>query len=306
MTDNRRRSGGAAPPIADPYPRFVNPNGRPTLPIKGLHRQRVGDGYHWMMRLSWAQFLLVWIGVYLGVIVLFGLLYSLQPGGVSAAKSPLDDVFFSVQTLGTIGYGDMWPRSVYANVLVTAEAFTSLALTAVGTGIIFARVSRPTARVMFSRCAVVTTRNGQQTLMFRAANVRLNQIIEADVSVSLSRNGVSREGVEYRGFTDLPMARAHSPLFGLSWTMMHIVDEASPLYGATRESLEAVQAELIIVLSGVDDTFSQRIHARHSYLPHEIAWGRRLADTFVKDDKGQRYLDYSRFHEIIDDPATTD
>jgi inward rectifier potassium channel len=298
--------GNGAPHAADPYPRFVAASGRPSVPVRGLHRPRFGDGYHWMMRLSWPQFLLVWFGVYLGVIVLFGLLFALQPGGVNDTKGPLDDVFFSVQTLGTIGYGAMWPRSVYANLLVTAEAFTSLALTAVGTGVIFARVSRPTARVMFSRCAVVSRRNGMATLMLRAANVRLNQIIEADASVSLARNGISKEGVEYRGFTDLRLVRAHTPLFGLSWTMMHVIDEESPLYGASRESLEAVQAELIIVLSGVDDTFAQRIHARHSYLPHEIAWGRRLADTFLTDKHGRRYLDYSRFHDVIDDPAAVE
>ena len=297
---------GAAPDAAGLYPRFVLPDGRPSIKIVGLHRARFGDGYHWMMRLSWPQFLLLWVGVYLGVIILFALLFWLQPGGVAQARPGvlLDDFFFSVQTLGTIGYGDMWPRSVYANCLVTTEAFASLALTAVGTGLIFARVSRPTARVLFSRQAVVTQRNGQPTLMFRAGNIRLNQILEADITVSIARNGRSLEGVEYRGFTDLKMIRSHSPLFGLSWTVMHVIDENSPLYGATRESLEAVQAELIIVLSGIDDTFAQRIHARHSYLPHEIVWGPRHADVILTDEKGRRYIDYGRFHDLAEvDPA---
>lgn len=287
---------------ADPYPRFVSPNGRPSVRIVGLHRQRFTDGYHWMMRLTWPQFLLMWVGVYLGVISLFALLYWLQPGSVAQARPGLllDDFFFSVQTLGTIGYGDLWPKTVYANVLVTAEAFASLALTAVGTGLIFARVSRPTARVMFSSHATVTLRNGQPNLMFRAGNVRLNQILEADISVSLARRGFTSEGVEYRGFTDLKMVRSHSPLFGLTWTVMHVIDETSPLHGATRESLEAELAEIIIVLSGVDDTFAQRIHARHSYLPHEIAWGKRLADTIFTAEDGSRYIDYGRFHDLVD------
>ena len=294
--------------IKDPYPRFVSRDGRPSVRIVGLHRQRFGDSYHWLMTLSWPQFLLLWVGVYLGVISLFAALYWLQPGAVAKARPGvlLDDFFFSVQTLGTIGYGDLWPKTIYANVLVTIEAFASLALTAVGTGLIFARVSRPTARVMFSRCAVVMRRNGEPTLMFRAGNVRMNQILEADVSVTIARRGYSREGVEYRGFTDMKMVRSHSPLFGLTWTMMHVIDETSPLYGATRESLEADLAELIIVLSGVDDTFAQRIHARHSYLPHEIMWGKRLADTILQDQDGARFLDYGRFHDVVDEPFTAE
>ncbi|WP_217433692.1 ion channel [Caulobacter sp. S45] len=287
----------------DPYPRFVARNGQPSIRRVGLQRQRFGDGYHWLMTLSWARFLLLWMGVYLGVIAFFAVLFWLQPGGVAQARPGVlvDNFFFSVQTLGTIGYGDMWPKTVYANVLVTVEAFASLALTAVGTGLIFSRVSRPTARVMFSRCAVVTPRNGQLNLMFRAGNIRNNQILEADVSVTLARRGFSREGVEYRGFVDLKTVRAHSPLFGLTWTIMHVIDEESPLHGATRESLEETIAEIVIVLSGVDDTFAQRIHARHSYLPHEIVWGRRLADIILKDENGVRYVDYGRFHDLIED-----
>ena len=164
----------------------------------------------------------------------------------------------------------------------------------------FARISRPTARVLFSRCAVVVERDGRANFMFRAGNVRMNQILEADISVSLARRGFSKEGVEYRGFTDLKMVRSHSPMFGLTWTLMHIIDETSPLAGATRASLEAEMAEFVIVLSGVDDTFGQRIHARHSYLPHEIVWGRRMADIILPDGEGGRYLDYGRFHDLVD------
>jgi inward rectifier potassium channel len=298
----RGRPDARAREVPDPYPRFVARDGRPTVRIRGLHRRRFTDGYHWLMTLSWSRFLLWWVAVYLGTNLLFGVLFWLQPGGIAQARpgSFSDAFFFSVQTLGTIGYGAMWPRSLYAHALVTVEAFSSLALTAVGTGLIFARISRPTARVVFSRCAVVTERNGAPTLMFRGGNTRLNQILEADVSVSIARNGYSKEGVEYRGLTDLKMVRSRSPLVGLTWTIMHVIDETSPLYRATRESLEAEQAELVIVLSGVDDTFAQRIHARHSYLPHEIIWGRRLADIILKAEDGSRYVDYRRFHDLVD------
>ena len=302
-TSTRKRKGPAAAPAqTDAYARFVTPDGRPSIRIVGLHRPRFGDGYHWLMTLSWARFLLWWVGVYLGTNLLFGLLFWLQPGAVSGARpgSFLDNFFFSVQTLGTIGYGALSPKTLYAHTLVTIEAFSSLALTAVGTGLIFARISRPTARVLFSRCAVVMPRNGQPNFMFRAGNVRMNQIIEADVSVSVVRRGFSKEGVEYRGFTDLKMVRAHSPLFGLTWTIMHVVDEDSPLHGATRESLEADLAEVIIVISGMDATFGQRIHARYSYLPHEIMWNRRMADIILTDETGARYIDYGRFHDLVE------
>ena len=153
---------------------------------------------------------------------------------------------------------------------------------------------------MFSRNAVVTIGDGERTLTFRAGNVRMNQILEAEASVSLAQRKVNREGVEFRTFIDLKLVRSHSPLFGLTWTLLHVIDDASPLYGSTRESLEEMMAEVIIVISGVDDTFAQRIHARHSYLPHEIVWGGRLADIILVDEGGGRYIDYGRFHDLVE------
>ncbi|MGC1305126.1 MAG: ATPase inhibitor subunit zeta [Caulobacteraceae bacterium] len=294
---------GAADPARRPralYPRLVT-NGRPQIEVLGLERRRFQDVYHRLLTLSWWRFFLLWVCIYLGANLIFAVLYWIQPGGVLNARpwSFEDAFFFSVQTLGTIGYGTMSPHSTFANLLVTAEAFSSLALTAVGTGLIFARVSRPTARVMFSRHAVVTPRNGVPTLMFRAANVRSNQILEAEVSVNLARTVNTLEGISYRGFYNLQMVRSRSPLFALSWTVMHVIDENSPLYGADHESLIAEQAELIIVLSGADETFAQRIYARHSYLPHEVLWDQSFADILTMDEEGRRVIDYGRFHDLM-------
>lgn len=273
------------------YPRLGG-KGRPQVQVVGLDRPRFQDLYHRLLEMSWRRFLLLWVGIYLGVNLAFATLYWLDPGGVAGARpwSFEDAFFFSVQTLGTIGYGAMAPHSSIANLLVTAEAFFSLALTAVGTGMIFARISRPTARVMFSRSAVVTTRNGEPTLMFRAANVRANQILEARVTLNLARTTTTLEGVTYRGFLNLQVVRDRSPLFALTWTIMHVIDETSPLYGSDHESLLDEQAELIIVLSGTDETFAQRIHARHSYLPNEIHWNRRFADILTMDEQGGAWL----------------
>ena len=298
--DGGKRGGqvGADPP----YPHLVSASGQPSIRIVGLNRKRFGDVYHWLMTLSWPRFLLWWMALYFGANLLFGFLYWLQPGGVAQARPHVfsDAFFFSVQTLGSIGYGQMWPRSLYAHSLVTAEAFTSLALAAIGTGLIFARVSRPTARVMFSRHAVVITREDQPTLMFRAGNVRMNQILEADVSVSLAQRLFTREGVEFRTFITLNTGRSHAPLCGRPCPVMPHIHETTPLNGPAQASLEACEAELVIVMSGVDDTFAQRIHVRHSYLPHEIVWDRRMADIFLRDEKGARYLDYTRFHDLAD------
>ena len=281
------------------YPRLASP-GRPQIQVIGLDRPKFQDVYHRLLELSWLRFGLLWVGIYLTVNFMFALLYWIDPGGITNARpwSFEDAFFFSVQTLGTIGYGAMAPHSTIANLLVTAEAFFSLALTAVGTGLIFARVSRPTARVMFSRSAVVTQRNGVPTLMFRAANTRVNQILEAQVTLNLARTTTTLEGTSYRGFYNLQPVRDRSPLFALTWTIMHVIDETSPLYGSDHESLLAEQAELIIVLSGTDETFAQRIHARHSYLPHEIHWDRSFADILTMDEHGGRMIDYGRFHDL--------
>lgn len=285
----------------DPYPRTLIEGGRSHVVVKGLRRRRLSDFYHWMLTVSWARFFGLMLGVYVGVNLVFGGLYWLS-GGLAGARrgSFADAFFFSVQTLGTIGYGAMTPRSLAANLLVTGEAFVSIALTAIATGLIFARVSRPTARVVFSRFALVNIFEGRPTLMFRAGNVRANQILEAQVTLTYAHQVETPEGVGYRRFETLRTVRSSSPLFALSWTVMHVIDEASPLHQRERESLLAEHGELIVVISGVDETFAQRIHARHAYLPHEIVWGRRFADVLSTAADGRRTIDYARFHDLAE------
>lgn len=286
-------------------PRVARPTGRTAVHVLGLKLERFGDVYHRLLTMSWRRFGLLSITLYFGLNLIFGALYWAQPRALLGGRpgSFADAFFFSVQTLGTIGYGVLAPRTLYAHLLVTAEAFVSLAVTAVATGVIFARISRPTARVMFSKCAVITARNGEQTLMFRAGNRRANQILEAQVTLSLARSGVTQEGVEFRGFFDLKVVRARSPLFALSWTIMHILDQHSPLHGATPQSLKDDDCELVVVLSGIDETFAQRVHARYSYGPEDIAFGYRMVDILSEREDGQRQIDYSRFDDL--EPAET-
>jgi inward rectifier potassium channel len=230
----------------------------------------------------------------------FGSLYLLDPAGLSGARagSFSDAFFFSVQTLGTLGYGVIAPRSLYENIVVTAEVFLGLFNLAVATGLLFARISRPTARIMFSDRAVVTPFEGEPTLIFRAANRRRNLVVEAEVSVNLLRDLTTLEGATMRRFDELKMIRARSPLFFLTWTVMHRIDEASPLWGETRETLLEKHAEIVVVMKGIDETFVSTIHARTSYTPDEIVWGRRLSDIFVTDDAGRRFIDFTRFNAL--------
>jgi inward rectifier potassium channel len=221
-------------------------------------------------------------------------------GGIDGVRPGdfLDAFFFSIQTLGTIGYGQMSPRSVGAEAIVTVESFFGLFNLAIATGLLFARISRPTARVMFSDLAVVTPHDGVPTLMFRAANRRRNRIVEAEVSVNLARDGVTLEGASMRGFETMATVRSRSPVFLLTWQIMHRIDETSPLYGQTTESLIAQRAEIVVILKGLDETFAQTIHARASYTPEEIIWGARLADVFSRAPDGRPVIDYTRFHDI--------
>nr|WP_317105504.1 ion channel [Chroococcidiopsis sp. SAG 2025] len=232
---------------------------------------------------------------------MFALAYLLQPGSIANARPGnfWDAFFFSIQTMATIGYGVMNPQTDYANVLVAIESWVGLLGVAMGTGIAFARFSRPTARVVFSQVAVVTAYDGIPTLMFRVANKRRNQIIEAQIRVVLVRDEVNAEGQFMRRLYDLPLVRANNPIFILSWTVMHPIDEYSPFYGATLEDLEAAETMLVVTLTGIDETVSQMIHARHTYIASEMLWHHRFADILFQKSDGQRYIDYNHFHEVM-------
>ncbi len=291
----------APPPYVASIPRMFSSNRIPSLLIRNRRRNPL-DVYHWLLTTSWPVFAAIGAGAYLALNTLFALLYLIDPGGIDHARpgSFVDAFFFSVETIGTIGYGVLSPKGVYANLVMTAENFLGLSFVAVATGVIFARVSRPTARVVFSRNALITRYDGQNVLMLRAANERANQILEAEVTLNITKQRRTAEGQMMRRFEDLKVARARSPLFALTWAIMHVIDETSPLYGETLESMEAEGLQIIVVLSGVDETFAQRIHARYAYLPEDIVWDKRFADVILYDEDGRRIIDYGRFHDVED------
>ena len=287
-----------APPAHPGQPRIIARGRRaPRAIIRGQDRSRWLDVYHAVLTAPWWAFFVTIAMIFAAVNTLFALLYMSEPRGIDHAHGFWDYFLFSVQTIGSANYTVMFPKTIYANVVVSIEAFFGILNLALITGVVFARFSRPFARIVFSRVAVVVPFNGTPTLMFRAANQRGNQILNAEVTVSLARQTTTTEGMVMRRFEELKLMRSRSPLFALSWTVMHAIDESSPLFGLTLESLYDCQVEIIITLNGRDDTLSDIIFARHSYMPDEILWDRRFVDVLGITPAGRRVVDLRRFHD---------
>jgi inward rectifier potassium channel len=268
-----------------------------TLEI-GLRALHWRDLYHYALTMQgWLLFGLLTI-LYFALNLSFALLYWLDPVGIVNARPEFfaDYFFFSVQTMATIGYGLMAPQSAYANILVTIEALLGLTGFALAAALMFARFSRPTARVLFSNVAVIAPFDGHPTLMFRVANQRRNRIQEAQVRVDLVRDVVSAEGAPMRRFYELPLVRARNPVFALTWMVMHRLSHDSPLH-ALESGFEGY-LELIVTLSGIDESFAQTINARHSFLGDEIRYGYRFVDILTVAPDGARSFDFSRFNAV--------
>ena len=280
--------------------RFLD-RGRINIVQTGLHNGYLGDLYHLLLISSWWRLLMILALLYFATNSLFAAAYLLQPGDIENAHtgSFADAFFFSLQTMATIGYGKLAPRTAYANELVAIESLVGLLGIAMVTGLAFAKFSRPTARVLFSRVAVISPRDGVPCLMFRMANQRGNQIVEAHIHVVLALTETTLEGELIRRLHDLRMLRDQHALFALSWTALHPITEASPLFRATAESLAAHEAEIIVSLTGLDETFSQTVHARHSYVAEEIVWGARFVDVLSRTPDGRRQVDYTHFHDVV-------
>ncbi len=278
------------------------PRGRRMALVKGQDAGRFMDFYHQLLTVSWPWFFLELAAAFATVNLIFAVLYVLDRGGIANARpgSFTDAFFFSVQTLGTLGYGVMAPRTLYTNLLVTVESFSGILTIALFTGIIFARFSRPFARVVFSNIAVVAPFDGVPTLMFRAANQRGEAILDASIVVTLARQHTTAEGMTMRRFQELKLVRSSTALFALSWTVMHPIDQDSPLYGLSPEDMIARDMELVVMLNGLDEIVADRIYARHAYWADEIVWNRRFVDVISVQPNGTRVVDLTRFHDTVE------
>jgi inward rectifier potassium channel len=229
-------------------------------------------------------------------------------GGVTNARphSFADAFFFSVQTMGTVGYGAMFPTSTFANLLVVAESVTGLIVTALATGLVFSKFSQSGARVVFSERAVIGPMDGVPTLMIRLGNQRTNRILEATVRLVMLRTERTHEGNLFYRMHDLPLSRERSPAMARSWTAMHAIGKDSLLFGETPETLAAKEVELLLTLSGVDDTSLQPVHAQMRYDHSAILWGARHADILSEQPDGSLILNLRLFHETVATVPTPD
>jgi inward rectifier potassium channel len=259
------------------------------------------DLYHFLLQARWSRVMGLIASTYLAINVVFAALYLAGDDCIAGAQrgSFRDAFFFSVQTFSTIGYGTMSPRTVFGSAIVTLEAFVGLVTVAMATGLMFAKFSRPTARILFSDKMVIGPRDGQPTLMLRVANERGNDVIEASFRVTVLKPEVTSEGERMRRLHDVKLTREDTPLFTLTFQGMHIIDESSPLHGVTHDDMLAGQMRFIVTVTGLDATFATTIHARHVYHADEIVEGARFADVLSNGPDGRLVLDYRKFHDIV-------
>jgi inward rectifier potassium channel len=281
--------------------RVVLLGGREVI-AEGLRLNFWADISHRCMTASWPAFIGGAALVFVAFNAVFAFFYWIgnQPISNVPGGAYIDYLYFSIETLSTAGYGDMHPQTHYGHFIATVELFTGIFSMSLMTGLIFARFSRPNARLLFADHPVISSHDGKPTLMVRFANERHNIIGNATARLWLLKNVVSMEGRSLRRFYELLLVRNEHPALALSWTLYHVLDEESPLYGLTADDLEAAKVSLIVVVSGYDVVAAQTVHARRSYDHSDIRFGQRYADIIGTSEDGRIRIDYGRFHETLE------
>ena len=284
--------------------RFLNRDGTFNVKRNGLSFFQSLSLYHWLLTMSWTRFFALILAAYLFTNILFAVGYELcGPDALhgitstTATEHWLDSFFFSVQTSATIGYGRISPNGLAANILVTIEALAGLLGFALATSLLFARFSRPNAKVIFSTHALIAPYKNINAFMFRIANQRISQLIEAQITVVLSRMEMVN-GKQTRKFHPLLLERDRVSFFPLHWVVVHPIDEKSPLHGVSKEAFERSEPEFLILLTAVEETFSQTVHTRSSYKNDEIIWGAKFSDMYVAESDGMMAIDLEKLHEV--------
>jgi len=258
------------------------------------------DIYQWVLSLNWSRFAALIAGVYIGINLLFAALYSLG-GDCVAGMTPgsfLEAFFFSVQTLATVGYGHMYPRTPYGHLVTTIEIISGMFWLAVMTGLIFVRFSRPTARIIFSDSIVIAPFNGQPTLMLRVANLRSHSMVEAEFRIMFTRDEpLLEDGEMFRCFHALKLHFDRLIVFPAALTLRHTIDESSPLYGETPESLEAGRVLLVASVVGVETVIPAAVQSQQDYSWRDIRFGEHFVDIYTDHGDGRLTVDYARIHE---------
>jgi inward rectifier potassium channel len=281
--------------------RVVRFGGREII-AEGLRLNFWADISHRCMTASWPAFIGGAALIFIAFNAVFAVFYWIgdQPISNVPDGAYIDYLYFSIETLSTAGYGDMHPQTHYGHFVATVELFTGIFSMSLMTGLIFSRFSRPNARLLFADHPVISNHEGQPTLMVRFANERHNIIGNATAKLWLLRTVVSKEGQSLRRFYELPLVRNEHPALALSWTLYHVLDEQSPLYGLNENDFSASNVSLVVVVTGYDVVAAQTIHARRSYDHNEIRFGQRYADILDTSEDGRLRIDYGKFHETLD------
>jgi len=280
--------------------RLLDARGRAMIERRGGRRSSLrNDAYHFLRTASWARILVLAGAFFIASNVVFAAILYFGRANIVNGRGFADDFWFSVQTMATIGYGFLLPGDGLANAIVLVESFFGILLTALITGIVFSRFSRPSARVMFSNVALISDHDGARALQVRMVNERSTAIVEATVRLYLVRNERLANGDAMRRVYDLPLRRATSPVFALSFLVVHPIDGASPLVGVTPELLAAQNINLIATFTGIDDGLAETVHTRYVWTASEIVFDHKFADTIKTDDDGTPYLDLDPFHSTV-------
>jgi inward rectifier potassium channel len=260
------------------------------------------DTYHFILTLSWPGFAGFVFGIYLLINLVFAALYMLGPHAIAemSPSSLSDAFFFSVETLATVGYGHMYPESFYGHLIATLEIIVGMFGLAVITGVIFVRFSRPTARIQFSKVAVIAPFDGVPHLMIRVANLRHQAMVEPEFRMLLFRDVITAEGDEVRRFRSLKLEFDHLIAFPAVLTVRHRIDEASPLFGMTPKDLQQQDIRIAASIVGVDTVIVAPVQSFGDYNYDQIKWSRRFVEIYDQNEEGEWTVDYARIDEIED------
>jgi inward rectifier potassium channel len=270
---------------------------------KGVSRFDLRDPYHLAIALTWPRFLAALLTLYLSVNLIFAVLYWAVPGSVANARphSFADCLFFSIETLSTVGYGDMYPATLYGRVVAAMEIPCGLAFTAILTGLTFVRFSRPRAKFVFAPHPVVAMHNGKPTLMVRIGNGRVAVLADATAKLNVVLSETTAEGKQFRRAHEMRLQRAHIPVFPLHWTLMHVLDERSPMHGYDAARVIDADARVFVTLEARDPTLATLVHDIRSYAPEDIRFGVRYAEVVTTAEDGMPVADLARIGELEPD-----
>ena len=270
--------------------------GQFAFTIKGISRFDLRDPYHLAVTLTWPQFLFMLLGLYLAVNLIFATLYTLVPGAIAHTRPGhfFDAFFFSFETLATVGYGDMYPASLYGHVVASAEIVCGLAFTAILTGLTFVRFSRPKAKFVFAKSAVVTSHNGEPTLMLRIGNGRPGVLADVRARINVLITEVSIEGNSFRRTHELPLMRQQIPILPMAWTLMHSINEDSPIHGMDAAALIAAEMRIYVSIEARDPSLGATVYGTLYYMPEQIEFNTHYADAIVTGEDGKLTMDLAQ------------